>query len=205
VVDWDPVATSILLLRHAQSVWNAQGRWQGWADPPLSPDGERAARSAAGHDALEGIDAGASSDLERASRTAELLAGGRPWPPVRRYRGLRERGAGHWTGLTRPQIEARWPGALGPPLGTIAGGEAAAAVTARAVGALHRIADEWPDGQVLAVTHGALIRLVEAHAGADPVPVPNLGGRWIHVDGRRLRLGERVGTLAPAERLANQP
>jgi broad specificity phosphatase PhoE len=205
VVDWGPVATSILLLRHAQSVWNAQGRWQGWADPPLSPGGERAARAAAGHEALDGIHAGASSDLQRAARTAELLGGRRPWPTVRRYRGLRERGAGHWTGLTRPQIEARWPGALGPPLAAIAGGEAPAAVTARAVAALHRIAEEWPDGRVLAVTHGALIRLVAAHAGAEPAPVPNLGGRWIEVDAGRLRLGDRVDSLAPAQPVASRP
>lgn len=205
MVDWGPVATSILLLRHAQSVWNAQGRWQGWADPPLSPGGEQAARAAAGHDALDGIDASASSDLQRAARTAELLTGGRSWPPVRRYRGLRERGAGSWTGLTRPQIEARWPGALGPPLAAIAGGEAPAAVTARAVAALHRIAEEWPDGRVLAVTHGALIRLVEQHAGAEPTPVPNLGGRWIDVEAGGLRLGERVDALVPASRVAGRP
>ena len=205
MVDWGPVATSILLLRHAQSVWNAQGRWQGWADPPLSPGGERAARAAVAHGALDGIDATASSDLQRAARTAELLAGGRPWPPVRRYRGLRERGAGSWTGLTRPQIEARWPGALGPPLAAIAGGEAPAAVTARAVAALHRIAEEWPEGRVLAVTHGALIRLVEAHTGADPVPVHNLAGRWVDVDGDGVRLGARVDALAPADRVPSRP
>jgi broad specificity phosphatase PhoE len=204
VVDWAPVATSILLLRHAQSVWNAQGRWQGWADPPLSPAGERAAGAAADHGALDAIHASAASDLQRAARTAELLAGGRPWPPVRRYRGLRERGAGHWTGLTRPQIEERWPGALGPPLAAIAGGESPEAVTARAVAALHRIAGEWPDGCVLAVTHGALIRLVEQHTGAEPAPVPNLGGRWIDVEGNRLRLGERVEPLAPASPVAGR-
>ena len=159
MVDWGPVATSILLLRHAQSVWNAQGRWQGWADPPLSPGGERAARGAAAHGALDGIDATASSDLQRAARTAELLAGG----------------------------------------------EAPAAVTARAVAALHRIAEEWPEGRVLAVTHGALIRLVEAHTGAEPVPVPNLAGRWVDVDGDGVRLGARVDALAPADRVPSRP
>ena len=192
------MATSVLLLRHAQSVWNAQGRWQGWADPPLSPAGEQAALAAAGHDALDTIEATTSSDLQRAARTAELLAGARPWPAVRRYRGLRERGAGRWTGLTRPEIEARWPGALGPPLAAIADGEPAAAVTARAVATLHRIAAEWPGRRVLAVTHAALIRLVEEHAGAQPAPVPLLSGRWVDVDGGRLRLGDRIEALASA-------
>ncbi len=188
------MATSILLLRHAQSVWNAEGRWQGWADPPLSPEGERAALAAASHPSLDAIEAASSSDLERAAHTAELLVGSRGWAPIRRYRGLRERGAGRWTGLTRPEIEATWPGALGPPL-TMIEGERPAAVTARAIATLHRIAADWPGGRVLAVTHGGLIRYVEAHAGAEPAPVPNLGGRWVDVHRGRLSLGERVAPL----------
>jgi 2,3-bisphosphoglycerate-dependent phosphoglycerate mutase len=192
------VVTSILLLRHAQSTWNEAGRWQGWADPPLSGEGESVARAAAGHEALAGIEAAAASDLQRAARTAELLRGTRPWPPVRRYRGLRERGAGHWTALTRAQIEKGWPGALTPPVAAIVGGEAPAAVTARAVATLHRIAAEWPRRRVLAVTHGALIRLVEAHLGEASTVLPNLAGRWVEVDGGVLSLGERVGPLGAA-------
>jgi broad specificity phosphatase PhoE len=198
VVDWLAVVTSILLLRHAQSTWNEAGRWQGWADPPLSPNGEAAARAAGAHALFDDLDATVASDLHRAVRTAELLRHDRAWPPVRRYRGLRERGAGDWTGLTRAEIEATWPGALTPPVATIVGGEAPAAVTARAVATLHRIAAEWPDRRVVAVTHGALIRLVETHLG-DPSPVsPNLSGRWVFVDGAALSLGGRVDRLAGA-------
>jgi probable phosphoglycerate mutase len=191
------VATSILLLRHAKSTWNEAGRWQGWADPPLSVLGERAARAAAASPVLGPIGAAAASDLQRAARTAELLGDGRGWPPVSRYRGLRERGAGPWTGLTRAEIEAGWPGALTPPV-VVIGGEPPGAVTARAVATLHRIAGEWPDRAVLAVTHGGVIRLVEAHLGAEPSPVPNLGGRWVHVDRAAVRLGEWVDALAAA-------
>jgi len=189
------VATSILLLRHARSTWNEEGRWQGWADPPLSEDGERSARAAAGHDTLRPVAAVAASDLQRAVGTAALLGEDRGWPPVRRYHGLRERGAGEWTGLTRPEIEAAWPDALLTPVVAIAGGEAPDAVTARGVATLHRTAAEWPDAAVLAVTHGALIRLVEGHLGAPAAPVPNLAGRWVTVDGGRLLLGERVEPL----------
>jgi broad specificity phosphatase PhoE len=191
------VATSILLLRHAKSTWNEQGRWQGWADPPLSHLGEQAARRAASNPVLQAVSAVASSDLQRAVRTAELVGDGRGWPPVRRFRGLRERGAGPWTGLTRAEIEAGWPGALTPPV-VVVGGEPPAAVTARAVATLHRLAAEWPGGHVLAVAHGGVIRLVEAHLGAEPSPVPNLSGRWVHVDRADLSLGEGVDALAPA-------
>ncbi len=189
--------TSVLLLRHAKSTWNEEGRWQGWADPPLSPGGEQAARTAAASPTLDAVGALASSDLQRAVRTAELLGEGRGWPAPRRFRGLRERGAGPWTGLTRAEIEAGWPGALSPPV-VVVGGEAPAAVTARAVATLHRIAGEWPGRHVLAVTHGGVIRMVEAHLGAEPSPVPNLGGRWVHVEGATLSLGDWVDALAPA-------
>jgi broad specificity phosphatase PhoE len=198
VIDWLAVVTSILLLRHAQSTWNEAGRWQGWADPPLSPNGETAARAAGAHALFDDLDAATASDHQRAVRTAELLRQDRVWPPVRRYRGLRERGAGDWTGLTRAEIEATWPGALTPPVATIVGGEAPAAVTARALATLHRIAAEWPGGRVLAVTHGALIRLVETHLGAAPPVSPNLAGRWVDIDGATLSLGERVDRLAGA-------
>jgi len=189
------VATSILLLRHARSTWNEEGRWQGWADPPLSDDGARAARAAADHDVLRPVEAVAASDLQRAVSTAALLGADRGWPPARRYHGLRERGAGEWTGLTRAEIEAAWPDALLSPVVEIAGGEAPAAVTARGVATLHRIAAEWPDASVLAVTHGALIRLIEGHLGAPATPVANLAGRWVTAEGGRLLLGERVEPL----------
>lgn len=188
------VPTSILLLRHAKSTWNEQGRWQGWADPPLSPSGESAARAAASDPALEEIEAAAASDLQRAVRTAELLGAARGWPPVRRYRGLRERGAGPWTGLTRAEIEAGWPGAFTPPV-VVVGGEHPPAVTARAVASLHRLAADFPGRRVLAVTHGGVIRLVEAHLGAEPAPVPNLAGRWVHIERATLSLDEWVAPL----------
>jgi len=206
------VATRLLLLRHAQSTWNATGRWQGWADPPLSEAGQASARAAALDPELDGVTAAISSDLERARSTAALIAAARGWPAVRSVRGLRERGAGDWTGLTREEIEIAWPGSLGdravvggaPP--PIPGGEPTAAVTARAVVTLHRVAEQLPGTSVLVVSHGALIRLVEQHVGGDPAPVPNLGGRWVEVSRGRILLGPGAGPLAnPTSRpLANR-
>jgi probable phosphoglycerate mutase len=152
--------------------------------------------AAAAAAAFDGVDLAVSSDLRRARHTAVLLATGRAWPPVRTFRGLRERGAGQWTGLTRPAIEEGWPGALEQPVAAIPGGESPAAVTARAVATLHRIAEAWPGATVVAVTHGALIRLVEQHAGGAPIPVANLAGRWVGVDHGRIRLGDPDGPAA---------
>jgi probable phosphoglycerate mutase len=179
----------VLLVRHGQSVWNAIGRWQGRADPPLSPLGEEQAAAASGSSLLPDEGAMWTSDLRRAYRTAELLAAGRR--AVRVEIRLRERCAGEWEGLTRAEIEAGWPGFLAehrrPP-----GWEPEAELLARALEALGAIAAESDGREVVVVTHGGLIRAVERHLDADDVPVPNLGGRWVDVDSRALALGERV-------------
>jgi broad specificity phosphatase PhoE len=186
------VAARVLLIRHAQSAWNADGRWQGWADPPLSPAGEADAGDAASNPILGEVSAVVASDLQRARRTAEIIAAPLGAGPVRTFRGLRERGAGVWTGLTRAEIEEGWPGVLGRRDLVIPGGESAEAVTARAVATLHRIASEWDGQTVLGVSHGALIRLVEEYCGEQPVGVRNLAGRWVSISADGLVLGPAV-------------
>src|SRR5438093_548398 len=106
-----PAVTRILLVRHGQSVWNADGRWQGQADPPLSDVGVDQAAAAADSDAVDGVRALYSSDLERARHTAQLLGVRLGLDPVVDVR-LRERHAGGWEGCTRAEIEAGWPGFL---------------------------------------------------------------------------------------------
>jgi len=100
--------TRMLLARHGQSEWNALGRWQGQADPPLSELGRQQARAAA--DRLGTVDAIVSSDLERALATAAIIAEVLGVGPVLVEPRLRERSAGEWSGLTRDEIEADWPG-----------------------------------------------------------------------------------------------
>ncbi|MGH9114879.1 MAG: histidine phosphatase family protein, partial [Acidimicrobiales bacterium] len=112
-LSWPPVGR-LLLLRHAESTWNHVGRWQGWADPPLSPDGEAQVRAAAGRLAAEPpFEMVATSDLCRARRTAELLAGELGIDGgLAVDAGLREYDVARWSGLTYEQIEAGWPGEL---------------------------------------------------------------------------------------------
>ena len=68
--------TEILMVRHGQSEWNAQGRWQGQADPPLSQLGLDQADAAGRHlttwTRFDGI---ASSTLDRAATTCDVIAG----------------------------------------------------------------------------------------------------------------------------------
>lgn len=181
----DGAEARVLLVRHGQSTWNAEGRWQGRADPPLSEAGERQARAAAA--ALDAVVAVWSSDLARARRTAELLAP--VGVAVHLDARLRERHVGSWTGLTRAEIEARQPGWLDDGRRP-AGWEDDEAVRTRAWSALRSVvATVRPGDAAVVVSHGGLIRSVVAPLGVSAWPVPNLGGVWL----RRVRDGFELG------------
>jgi probable phosphoglycerate mutase len=186
-------------VRHGQSVWNAEGRWQGHADPPLSPLGEEQAAAAAAR--LDGVAAVYTSDLLRARRTAEIFAIRFGLETVVDAR-LRERCAGDWEGHTRIEIEAKWPGYLASgrrPRGY----ETDESVLARALDALTAIAGEH-DGDAVVLSHSGVVRTLERHLAAHDAHdvdliLPNLGGRWLLAEGGTLRLGDRVVLLDEAE------
>lgn len=194
-------AVRLLLARHGQSVWNAEGRWQGQADPPLSGLGERQALDAVdvltrAGSPLPRVDRVWASPLQRARRTAEIIAGGLGLDVATDLR-LQEVDAGEWSGKTRSEIEAGWPGYLEasrrPP-----GFEDREHLAARALAALADIVAAAPGRTVLVVTHGGLIGAVERHLGAPWERSPNLGGRIVVHDGEdRLELGERFLLLDP--------
>lgn len=189
-------------MRHGQSEWNALGRWQGQADPPLSDLGRSQARAAAR--TLGAVDAIFASDLQRAAETAAIISGELGVGPVVVDADLRERDAGEWSGLTRAEIDERYPGylpsdrhrtfapndgegALRPP-----GWESDASLLARARAALETIHGAVPDGDVLAVTHGGLIYVVEGALAQPFTRLANGEGRWVVVGGEELVLGDRV-------------
>ena len=66
--------TTLLLARHGETDWNREGRWQGWADPPLNDPGRAQARALAGQLRDDTVRRGLLSDLKRAHETAEILA-----------------------------------------------------------------------------------------------------------------------------------
>jgi probable phosphoglycerate mutase len=187
--------TRVLLVRHGQSRWNAEGRWQGQADPPLSPLGEEQARTAAHH--VGPFDAIWASDLERARRTAEYLAAP-AGHAVRVDARFRERDAGEWTGLTRIEIEERFPGHLEsrrrPPAF-----ETEDSVVGRALAALHEVVAGLDGGTGIVVTHGGVVLALERHLGGDAGILSNLAGRWFEHGPRGLVLARRVLLLDPAE------
>lgn len=184
----------ILLVRHGQSEWNALGRWQGQADPSLSPLGRLQALHAAGR--LGAFDALVSSDLQRAAETADIIASERSCSEPTREPGLRERAAGPWEGLTHDEIEAGWPGYL--ESGRRPDGyEQDHDLVERVAPVLRRLAAAG--SALVVVTHGGVLRAMERQFGEDRGPIPNLGGCWWHVDAATLVPGERVVLVPEGE------
>jgi broad specificity phosphatase PhoE len=151
------MATRIILVRHGETDWNAERRWQGHSDRPLNEAGRRQAEELAAR--LDGapIDAVYSSDLLRAHETARLLAEPRGLEVVV-VPGLRERRFGSWEGLQDVEVERRFPGVHGPP-----DGETRQEMTRRVLESLETIAAANPGRTVLVVSHGGPIKALLRH------------------------------------------
>ncbi len=181
--------TRLLMIRHAQSEWNAQGRWQGRADPPLSELGKSQTRQVV--EQLGPVDMIVSSPLERARHTAEIIAESLGIGPVPVDDDLAERDVGEWSGLTNAEIERDWPGYLAqrrrPP-----GYESDEALLKRTLAALDRITASFDSADILVVCHGGLIYTLEEHHGEAFKRIPNLGARMVIHHGDRTELGDRM-------------
>ena len=169
--------TTFLLVRHGETDWNRESRFQGHADPPLNARGRDQAHALADTVAGEAIAAVYASPLRRALETAEILAQ-RLRVPVEPVDGLREVDVGEWQGLTREEIEQRFPDAYARWLAFGRGwedGETYEEMGRRVVAALHELAARHRDETVLVVTHGGPLRAAEARAS-----------RITHAEARRL-------------------
>ncbi len=172
--------TTILLARHGETDWNREGRWQGWADPPLNETGRGQARELAEQLRSTPFDAVFSSDLRRARQTAEILAAPHGVPVVAE-RDLREIDVGSWSGLTRAEIAERFPD------GTRPDGETHEQHAGRVRAAVTRIARDHPGGRILIVGHGGTIRSIHDVISDVPYhPVPNCHVLEVHFRGDRL-------------------
>lgn len=184
--------TRMLLARHAQSEWNAQGRWQGRADPPLSSLG--ATQAARASDRLGHVDVIVASPLQRALATAEIIAERTGVGPVQVDPDLAERDVGEWSGLTRDEIERGWPGYL-EDRRQPEGFESSSLVLARLTAALERIEAAHRGADVLVITHGGLIYVLEEHHDEPFQRIPNLGARSLRHRGGHVELGSRLALL----------
>ena len=183
---------SLLVARHGQSTWNAQGRWQGKADPELTALGEQQAQDAALH--VGEISCVWASNLQRARLTASIIATAKGLE-VEIDERLAERDAGEWEGLTRLEIEAGWPGFLAGhkrPNGF----EPDESVAARGVEVLTEILGKAGDVRILVVSHSGVVRAIERQLGVAAGQLSNLGGVEFHLDSDgNLTIGERFMLL----------
>jgi len=159
--------TTLLLVRHGETDWNAEGRLQGQTDRPLSDYGRRQAHQLAEELDGEELEAIYSSDLARARETAEIV-GRKLGLPTVLDPDLREKDWGTWEGLTaaeRDRVEFV--------------GESTEEHRDRILDALRRISERHPgDGRVLVVTHGGSMRRVQTAAMGMALPVVENCGRW---------------------------
>lgn len=163
--------TTIFLARHGESDWNVEKRFQGHSDRPLTERGRKQAHALADLVASEKIDAVYTSPLSRAQETAEIVAARAGLEPVA-LPELREVDTGSWSGLSRADVEARFPDGFLRWRSGGSGwedGETYEQMAERVIGALRTIAEDHPDGRVLVISHGGPIRAI--HAAAEGVAI----------------------------------
>jgi 2,3-bisphosphoglycerate-dependent phosphoglycerate mutase len=174
------VAT-ILLVRHGETDWNRERRWQGHADRPLNETGRAQARALAEELADDPPDAVYSSDLGRASETAQIVAD-RLGLAVTFDPRLREVDVGEWSGMTAAEVELSFPEAMRRRLEGGTGwerGERYEEMAERVVAALHDIAAA-ETGRVLVVSHGGAMRAVWHACGGSESARPRVGNCEVH-------------------------
>jgi probable phosphoglycerate mutase len=159
--------TRLYLIRHGQTDWNIQGRWQGHADIPLNAHGLMQARQIASALAGEGLGAIYASDLSRARETADALAK-TTGLGVHLDERLREIHQGEWQGLSVSEIRERYqdayerrkndPAGFAPP-----GGETVVQLRNRLVEAVAEIRSRHPAQRVALVSHGFAVAVLSTH------------------------------------------
>lgn len=158
--------TRIFLIRHGETIWNAEGRIQGQLDIPLNDSGRSQAQAVADELVKRGIadsvSAVVSSDLSRASETADIIARTIGKVPCYTDAGLREFNFGSDQGKPREEtfsrhgaaMEAWLAGDFDQPVNPLA--ESPSSMVKRGLQALRSAASRGPS--VVVVAHGGLIR-----------------------------------------------
>lgn len=186
--------TDFLLIRHGETAWNRELRFQGQLDVPLNDMGLQQAQRLKTKitQSLKTWESQSrvptrliSSDLLRAHQTAlpiaEVIG-----QPCELYAGLREQCFGVFEGLRSPEIRDQYPEAWQKWLAfdadeAVEGAESTRAFHARVVGALQELARQYPDEHVVVVTHGGVLDMVWREAqslslsGPRVCDIPNAG------------------------------
>ncbi len=156
----------LLLIRHGETSWNLEQRYQGQQDSPLSNSGLMQAEKTAVFLSRFKIDAVYTSDLLRAKRTAEVIARPHGLTPIPDPR-LREVAFGEWEGLTRAEVQARYPDVYTARFKDalnvrVPGGELPSEVLDRLMDFVSELIARHQNERVACVSHGGALRLLIA-------------------------------------------
>jgi probable phosphoglycerate mutase len=158
------MTTRLYLVRHGATQLTAEDRFSGAVGVDLSDEGRAQVQRLAARLRDLPISALYCSPLSRTRDTAEIL--GKPHGLTSVLRdGLREISHGAWEGLTRREVEEKFPGEYeaweaDPFTYAPKGGESGVSVLARALPVVREIVSTHPDGTVLVVSHKATLRLL---------------------------------------------
>jgi alpha-ribazole phosphatase len=198
---------TVLLIRHGAVEDDAEGRFVGAADLPMSPAGEAQIRELAARLRLRvGPDAIYCSDLSRSRRTAELLANGSA-VPIRVRPALREIDMGDWQGLSRREVAERRPAdyaARGRDIANFRppGGESFADLASRVLPCWRDLVEDGETQIVAIAGHAGVNRVILCHLlGAPLANLFRIAQRPACVNVVEWRKNEPVVTLIDGDRL----
>jgi probable phosphoglycerate mutase len=189
--------TEFIFIRHGETDWNRQQRFQGQIDVPLNATGHEQARRLAARLADAPAQAMLSSDLLRTRQTGEPLAASWRLTPTLNP-AFREQAFGVLEGLDAPTIQAQHPDLWARWLEHRAdfalpgGGESIRQFHTRVIGAVRQAAEDHAGQVVTVVTHGGVLDMLWRTANGLPLDglrrceIPNTGIN---------RLRWRAGTL----------
>lgn len=154
--------TKIIFVRHGQTLWNLEMKYQGHTDIALSDLGIEQAKRVADRLMIEEFSAVYSSDLVRAYDTANIIAAKKNLT-VKQDVNLREICFGEWEGMTYTEINDKWPNALNQFFSdttkiTIPNGESFTDLKKRSDIAINKILENHKKETIVVVSHGATIR-----------------------------------------------
>jgi broad specificity phosphatase PhoE len=165
--------TRVYLVRHGATQLSAEDRFAGSTDVQLSDEGRAQAAALGRRLRSEGVTTVFASPMSRTRETAQIVSTA-CGAPLEFAEGLREIAHGHWEGMTRREVEERFPAEYAsweedPFTFAPAGGESGVTVLARALPVMRHVLERYRGERVLVVSHKATIRLIlSSLLGFDP-------------------------------------
>ncbi len=159
----------IILVRHGETDWNQQGRFQGQIDIPLNKNGKSQAKAASDFLKNNNIQKAFSSSLSRPKETAQIILNEHPGVGISLKDNLKEIGHGKWEGKLESEIKTEWPDLLrawkiSPEKVQMPEGENITEVSARSITGWEEICSDLKNSETaLVVAHDAVNKTILCH------------------------------------------